>query len=394
MNGLKVRDSKIEGKGLFADKEFNEGDVIGIAHINDVATSMIGRFHNHSDNPNAHSISIGNKRYLAALRPLMKGEEITVDYRRQPELEQPENFKKFQEGGFVQVDRAPGNKFKKDAGGRWVYESGAPVTDTMILQELNYGKGKPIGSPVVQSAPKYEAKVPMSNAERKQKIGDLRMSPQISDQQEADRLFEVQREQDIYYPDVSDQLMRPPKNMNDLKGTEWIVNSSLGFPMNKARLAADAAAGPNDDPVDNFRHPSAGRYTAEAIADYTGNIPYISPALGFIGSNLSGIGHEVSTLISGRDKRDWSTKLKEAGEDIYNNYVGSKVGASDMTPEEKTNYLLYLSYNNLLPDGIEGGKNRKGQTNNMYFKKGPNDPGKYKSSYQKGGQTKSKTNKL
>jgi hypothetical protein len=47
-----------------------------------------------------------------------------------------------------------------------------------------------------------------------------------------------------------------------------------------------------------------------------------------------------------------------------------------------------------LPDGIEGGKNRKGQTNNMYFKKGPNDPGKYKSSYQKGGQTKSKTNKL
>ena len=54
MNGLKVRDSNIEGKGLFADKEFNEGDVIGIAHINDVATSMIGRFHNHSDNPNLH----------------------------------------------------------------------------------------------------------------------------------------------------------------------------------------------------------------------------------------------------------------------------------------------------------------------------------------------------
>jgi hypothetical protein len=448
MNGLKVRDSKIEGKGLFADKEFNEGDIIGIAHINDVATSMIGRFHNHSDNPNAHSISIGNKRYLAALRPLMKGEEITVDYRRQPELEQPEEFRKgglvkmpkpskkglaskkytksllgtnrlftknplyekpkskknrvydpnakyYQDGGFVQLDRAPGNKFKKDAGGRWVYESGAPVTDTMILQELNYGKGKPIGSPVVQSAPKYEAKVPMSNAERKQKIGDLRMSPQISDQQEADRLFEVQREQDIYYPDVSDQLMRPPKNMNDLKGTEWIVNSSLGFPMNKARLAADAAAGPNDDPVDNFRHANAGRYTAEAIEDAVSNpmshFQFLAPAVGFIGSNLSGIGHELSTLFGGMDDRDWGTKLRESGEDIYNNYVGSKVGASNMTPEEKTNYLLYLSETNQLPDGIEGGKNRKGQTNNMYFKKGPNDPGKYKSSYQKGGQPDPKT---
>jgi len=102
MNGLKVRDSKIEGKGLFADKEFNEGDIIGIAHINDVATSMIGRFHNHSDNPNAHSISIGNKRYLAALRPLIKGEEITVDYRKQPELEQPEEFKK---GGLVKMPK-------------------------------------------------------------------------------------------------------------------------------------------------------------------------------------------------------------------------------------------------------------------------------------------------
>jgi hypothetical protein len=104
MNGLKVKDSKIEGKGLFADKEFNEGDLIGIAHINGKPTGMIGRFHNHSDKPNAHSISIGNKKYLAALRPLMKGEEITVDYRRQPDLEQPEQFQK---GG------EPGDKFKK-----------------------------------------------------------------------------------------------------------------------------------------------------------------------------------------------------------------------------------------------------------------------------------------
>lgn len=294
----------------------------------------------------------------------------------------------FNNGGIVQID---GYRFKKDANGRWTYESGAPVTDTMLIQKLNNGEGKPVGSPVVQNAPKYEAKVPMSNAERRQKISDLRMSPQISDQQEADKLFEIQREQDIYYPDVSDQLMVPPKNMSDLKAAEWRVNNSLGFPMERARLAAEAAAGPDDDPVDNFRHANAGRYTAEAINSYI-NIPltllgqkYLSPAISFVGSNLSGIGHELSTLFGGMDDRDWTDKLRESGEDIYNNYVGAKVGASDMTPIEKTNYLLYLSDNNKLPDGIVGGKNKKGQTNNMYFKKGPNDPGEYKSSYNDGG---------
>jgi hypothetical protein len=292
----------------------------------------------------------------------------------------------FDNGGIVQID---GYRFKKDVNGRWTYESGAPVTDTMLMQKLNNGEGKPVGSPVVQNAPKYEAKVPMSNAERRQKISDLRMSPQISDQQEADKLFEIQRAQDIYYPDVSDQLILPPKNMSDLKAAEWKVNNSLGFPMERARLAGEAAAGPNDDPVDNFRHANAGRYTAEVIEDAVSNpmshFQFLAPAVGFIGSNLSGIGHELSTLFGGMDDRDWTDKLRESGEDIYNNYVGAKVGASDMTPIEKTNYLLYLSDNNKLPDGIVGGKNKKGQTNNMYFKKSPNDPGQYKSSYDEGG---------
>lgn len=132
MNGLKVKDSKIEGKGLFADQEFNEGDLLGIAHINGNPTGMIGRFHNHSDNPNAHSITIGNKKYLAALRPLMKGEEITVDYRRQPDLEQPEQF---QNGG------SSGDKFKKrlmkrNPGMQGVY--GPEGENLNIIKDPNY----------------------------------------------------------------------------------------------------------------------------------------------------------------------------------------------------------------------------------------------------------------
>ncbi|MEX0597995.1 MAG: SET domain-containing protein, partial [Candidatus Paceibacterota bacterium] len=97
----RVKESKIQGKGLFTDKEFNEGDLIGLAHANGQPTPMIGKFHNHSVNPNSHSINIGNNRYIVALRPLRKGEEITVDYRKQPELEQPQEFEK---GGETSVD--------------------------------------------------------------------------------------------------------------------------------------------------------------------------------------------------------------------------------------------------------------------------------------------------
>lgn len=102
MNKVKVQESKIHGLGLFADQEFNEGDMIGLAHYNGVPSEIIGKFHNHSDNPNAHSVTIGNKRFLVALNPLRKGEEITVDYREQPELEQPEEFAK---GGLVSMPK-------------------------------------------------------------------------------------------------------------------------------------------------------------------------------------------------------------------------------------------------------------------------------------------------
>jgi len=103
MQGVKVKESNIAGLGLFTDQEFNEGDLIGIAHVDGQPTEVIGKYHNHSESPNAHSILLGNKRYVAALRPLRKGEEITVDYRKQPELEQPEEFAK---GGSVDMPKA------------------------------------------------------------------------------------------------------------------------------------------------------------------------------------------------------------------------------------------------------------------------------------------------
>ena len=91
---FKVGKSKIEGKGLIVKEPIREGELIGLAHINDQPTDIVGKYHNHSEEPSAANVKMGNKRYLYALRELNPGDEITTDYRKQPELEQPEDFKK------------------------------------------------------------------------------------------------------------------------------------------------------------------------------------------------------------------------------------------------------------------------------------------------------------
>jgi hypothetical protein len=83
------------GKGLFTNASFKKGEVIGLAHVNGQPTKEVGSNHNHNEkNPTANNIKNGNKRYLIASRNLKPGEEITTNYRLQPELEQPEDFKK------------------------------------------------------------------------------------------------------------------------------------------------------------------------------------------------------------------------------------------------------------------------------------------------------------
>jgi hypothetical protein len=93
---FKVGKSDIHGKGLIVKKPISEGETIGLAHVDNKPTSVIGKYHNHADDPTATSLEMGNKRYLIALRDLNPGDEITTNYRLQPELEQPEDF---QDGG-------------------------------------------------------------------------------------------------------------------------------------------------------------------------------------------------------------------------------------------------------------------------------------------------------
>lgn len=84
---IKVGDSNIEGKGLFATADIEPGEVIAPARIGDKRT-IAGRYTNHAQRPNATVVRNGHKGIdLVALRQIggchggHDGEEITIDYR-------------------------------------------------------------------------------------------------------------------------------------------------------------------------------------------------------------------------------------------------------------------------------------------------------------------------
>jgi hypothetical protein len=90
--------SNIQGRGSFAKNDLEENEVIGLLHtINKPNVSYdftdLGKMHNHSDNPNCHNVLKKKQRFLVASRPIKKGEELTTNYRLQPDLEQPEHFR-------------------------------------------------------------------------------------------------------------------------------------------------------------------------------------------------------------------------------------------------------------------------------------------------------------
>lgn len=87
LNNVRVTDSPIQGKGLFATAPIVAGKTICPARINGLRTQA-GRYTNHSATPNAVMVSLNNGDIsLVALRDIRGcvggdlGEEITIDYR-------------------------------------------------------------------------------------------------------------------------------------------------------------------------------------------------------------------------------------------------------------------------------------------------------------------------
>jgi len=75
-----LRDSPIQGKGLFATKDFEAGEVVCPGRIDGKRTPA-GRFINHSPFPNILPKKVGDDIYAVALRKIQAGDELLVDYR-------------------------------------------------------------------------------------------------------------------------------------------------------------------------------------------------------------------------------------------------------------------------------------------------------------------------
>jgi len=173
------------------------------------------------------------------------------------------------------------------------------------------------------------------------------------------------------------------KELNDKITKERLENYVDNFLGNPQAAAKNMSRlNPDGFPIDNLRHSFAGRYTQNAISKKLGN-GLMANVAGLVGSNVLGAAHEISRLSE--DKIPLLTKIRESGEDMFNNAVGSVVGAIPYMDEKAKDKMMYkLSFGNLLPDGyVSTEKGRKeGQSENIYFK---NQKGKIERKYQMGG---------
>ena len=89
-DGLTIKESKVQGLGLFATKDFDKDVVLGIVHIKNknfphgYIRTALGAFYNHSDDPNCkasegfwHQLPV---KYLVTTKPIKTGDELTAKY--------------------------------------------------------------------------------------------------------------------------------------------------------------------------------------------------------------------------------------------------------------------------------------------------------------------------
>ena len=89
-DGLTVKQSNLEGLGLFATRDFDADVVLGIVHVlnknfpHGSIRTALGAFYNHSNFPNCknvagfwHQLPV---RYLMTSRSIKSGEELTANY--------------------------------------------------------------------------------------------------------------------------------------------------------------------------------------------------------------------------------------------------------------------------------------------------------------------------
>jgi hypothetical protein len=82
-NGYKVElgVSRIHGKGVYTSAPFAADDTLAPMHIGGQRT-WVGRYLNHSVEPNARAVAIGDDIFAIATGPIPQGTELTVNYRQ------------------------------------------------------------------------------------------------------------------------------------------------------------------------------------------------------------------------------------------------------------------------------------------------------------------------
>lgn len=87
-NTITIKESDIEGLGLFATKDIKKDTNLGMMHyiteFSEVIRTPLGGFINHSNKPNCikekEDLIYEERTYLITNRLIKKGEELTVKY--------------------------------------------------------------------------------------------------------------------------------------------------------------------------------------------------------------------------------------------------------------------------------------------------------------------------
>tara|TARA_R110000765_G_scaffold397513_1_gene491683 strand:- start:136 stop:480 length:345 start_codon:yes stop_codon:yes gene_type:complete len=89
-----IKKSDIQGKGVFASKNYKKGELVGLAvtdeeAVTDVvnfrdARTQLGKYLNHQSKENAALKSENNTLNIYTKNAITKGEEITVNYKKGP----------------------------------------------------------------------------------------------------------------------------------------------------------------------------------------------------------------------------------------------------------------------------------------------------------------------
>ena len=83
---LTIKQSGIEGLGLFSLVDYPALSELGISHIKDerfeggYIRTPLGGFFNHSDSPNCEAYVDGDFIKLRSIKKILEGEELTVRY--------------------------------------------------------------------------------------------------------------------------------------------------------------------------------------------------------------------------------------------------------------------------------------------------------------------------